>query len=257
MEANYKDQFKIIKRRVWCLTTTALAAGTGVVYDYTNGTATTEDRSRAKTVEVPSATNNQFFAGVLLEAKPAGVAKFIDIACPGSDLLIYLADTSATIGDVVQMDSGDEAGQFKAGGMGYGCGSAKVLTTVAAAGLVHAKLLEGESVGTLQELTPVAAGGAIVPSLTGTTLIDGATVNDANITSTLANGTVVGQRKAYKIKAAVGNSKNYVVTVTTGVQLDGSTALASITFNAINEQSILEWTGVHWKLIANSGATLA
>lgn len=257
MEANYKDQFKIIKRRVWCLTTTALAAGTGVVYDYKNGTAATEDRSRAKTVEAASATNNQFFAGVLLEAKPAGVAKFIDIACPGSDLLIYLTDTSATIGDVVQMDCGDETGQFKAGGMGYGCGSAKILTTVTAAGLVHAKLLEGDSEGILQELTPVLAGGAIVPSLTGTTIVDGTLVSTANLTSTLANGTVVGQRKAYKIKVTIGNSKNYVVTVTTGVQLDGSTALATITFNAANEQSILEWTGAHWKLIANSGATLA
>jgi len=89
------------------------------------------------------------------------------------------------------------------------------------------------------------------------TLINGGTVNDANITYTLADGTVVGQRKGFKITTLIGNSKDFVITVTNGVQLDGSTALATVTIDEAGDQCVLEWMGAHWKLIANSGGALA
>ena len=147
MEANYKNQFKIIKRRVFCTTTAAIAQGEGVVYDYTSTTnelATVEDRSRAKLVKTPAATTDQF-ARVLLAAKPAG-AGWIDIACPGSDLLVLLGETSATIGDIVTLDTGTAPGSFMNDVTAKGSGAVTILQTVAAAGLVHAKLIEGSPV---------------------------------------------------------------------------------------------------------------
>lgn len=147
MEANYKSQFKIVKRRVYCTTTDAISAGEGVVYDYTstvNEIATVEDRSRGKLVKTPAATSDQF-AGVLLADKPAG-AGWIDIACPGSDCLVLLGETSATIGDIVTLDTGTKPGEFMNDVTVAGAGAVVILTTVAAAGLVHAKLIEGSPV---------------------------------------------------------------------------------------------------------------
>lgn len=258
MEANQKFQFRTIKRRVFCTTTAAISRGYGLVYDLEStatSAATVADRARGKYVCSPSATKYQNFAGVLLNDKPAG-AQWVDIAEPGSECQIYLGDTSATIGGYVGMDCGVGAGAFYAGGL-KGLGSAIVLTTVTAAGLVNARLIAENDLGLLQRLTPVAAGGAIVAAPIGATLVNGTAVNDAHITCTLANGTVIGQKKMFLVTNTIGNSKNLVVTVTSGVQLDGTTALNSMTFNSANERSILEWMGNAWKLIHSVGTTLA
>ena len=257
-DAIQKKQMQILPRRVFCLETSAIAAGYGLVLDLVSTTDVAvgvQDKARGKYAINPTYAKNADFAGVLLAPKlaPAG---WVEVAQPGSDCPIYVTET-VTIGDYVFMGCGDTAGQFSKGGMSRGAGAARVCTSRTGAGIVHAKLLTGEEVESLQLLTPVAAGAAILLAPAGMTLINGGTVNDANITATLADGTVIGQRKAVRITTTVGNSKNFVLTVTTGVQLNGSTALATITFNTAAEQSILEWTGGHWKLIANLGATLA
>lgn len=145
MEANYKEQFRIKKRRVYCTTTAAISAGFAVVYDYDDGTATTEDLARAKKVKSPG-NGAKYFAGVLLSDKPAG-ARWIDIAVPGSDCYAYLGDSSATILDVVTASGiAATAGEFVSNSDTAGCGAAVVLKTVTAEGLVHVKLLEGSDI---------------------------------------------------------------------------------------------------------------
>jgi len=255
MEANYIDMHRIIKRRVYCLDTDAISKGYGLVYDYAYGTAATADKARGKYVRLPTSTYCKHFAGVLLDDKPSG-AGWVDIAEPGSECQVYLGETSGTINTEVKCDCGANAGKFMAGGM-RGLGSVILLTTVSAAGLVNAHICQDlADVGLVQTITPAAAGGAITLSPIGDSLINGGTVHDAHCTATLANGTAIGQKKQFLITVLVGNSKNVVVTVTSGVQLDGTTALATITLNAANERSILEWMGNAWKLIHNAGATL-
>jgi len=144
MEANYKSQFKIIKRRVYCTTTAAILQGEGVVFDYAQGTATTEDRARGKYVKTPAATTDQF-AGVLLQAKPAG-AGWVDIACPGSDCYVLAGETTVAIGATLTLDTGTAPGSFMNDVTVLGAGAVTVLKTIAATGLVHAKLVEGSPV---------------------------------------------------------------------------------------------------------------
>jgi hypothetical protein len=256
MEANYIDMHRIIKRRVYCLETAAIGKGYGLVYDYAYGTAATADKARGKYVRSPSVTYCHRFAGVLLDDKPAG-AGWVDIAEPGSECQVYLGESAGTINTEFKCDCGANAGKFMAGGM-RGLGSVILLTTVTAAGLVDAHIIaENNDVGLLQTITPAAAGGAIVLTPIGDSLINGGTVSSDHCTFTLANGTAIGQKKHLLVTVLVGASKNVVVTVTSGVQLDGATALVSITLNAANERSILEWMGNAWKLIHSVGATLA
>lgn len=261
MEANQLYQMKSIPRQVYTLETGALSQGRALVIDPVNiavSAVTVQDKARGKYAVTPTYLKDILFAGVLKQGKTSLVeANFAEVDQPGSDTLIYMAE-AVTAGQVVYFDCGDQtAGQFRLGGIGRGRGAAVVHTTLTTAGFAHATLLNGEEVGGVQYLVPVAAGGAITPSLNGMTLINGGTVNDAHITATLADGTFIGQTKAIKVHTLIGNTKNFVLTVTNGVQLNGSTALASITFNAADEQSVLVWMGAHWKLIANSGATLA
>jgi hypothetical protein len=142
-----------------------------------------------------------------------------------------------------------------------GRGSAYVRQTLTAAGLALADLMDGPESGLCEYFTPAAAGGAIVPMIGGVTYIAGATINDAHATYTLADGYINGMRKGFRIATTVGNSKNFVVTVTSGIQADDSTALATITMNSQHEQTYLTWwgysTGGKWKIDHSYGSTLA
>lgn len=257
-DANYKFQGLLLPRRVYGLESTGATKGYGMVYNHVSTDAsavTIEDLARGKYVNAPTVTLNKYFAGVVTQGRSdKGV---LEIATPGSDCHIYCGETSASAGQIVYCDCGDNAGKFYLGGDGRTLGAAILLEDVSAAGLVHAKLIDGEDRGLLQMLTPVLAGAAIVPTAEGVTLINGGTVDTANITATLANGTVIGQRKTVKITTTVGNSKNFVYTCTTAVQMDGSTALATVTMNTAAEIFTVEWMGTQWQLISYKGATLA
>ena len=256
-EANYKYQGLSLLRRLYNLSTTT-TAGYGVAFNHVStdkAAVTVQDLARGKYVGAPSVTLNKYFAGVATGARTD--AGMIEVACPGSDCQIYVGETSASAGQIVYCDCGDNAGKFYLGGMGRNNGSAILLEDVDAAGLFHAKLIEGPEEGLLQMLTPVAAGGAIVLTAEGMTLISGATVADAHITMTLADGTVVGQRKAVRITATVGNTKNFVYTITSGEQMDGTTDLATLTFNTAAEEALLEWSSLAWQQLSNVGATIA
>ena len=125
---------------------------------------------------------------------------------------------------------------------------------------VLAYLEDGVESGLAEFVTPYTDGSGTTPitSMVGgwTRLCGGHTVSNGNAIETLANGTYIGQRKLVSLEDDLTTS-DYVLTVTAGVQLDGATALASATFDGVNDESMLEWMGLHWKLIANSGTGLA
>lgn len=120
---------------------------------------------------------------------------------------------------------------------------------------VLAILDDGPESGLTEWITPVSA--TAVPAMVGgrTFIFGGATIT-TDSTDTLADGTVVGLRKSFKLMGAL-TTNDWLLTVTTGKQLDGSTALASCEFDGANDESLLEWCGPHWKLHANSGTGLA
>lgn len=259
LEANYKFQGRSIERRVFGLDSGGYTKGYGVVYNPTStdvSAVTVQDLARMKYVNNPTTTLNKYFAGVVAESKSS--AGQITILEPGSDGLIYVDETSAAAGTIVYCDCGNNAGQFKSSyGYGKGRGAALLLETVDAVGLYHAYLFDGqEDLGLYQELV-TGASGAVTITKEGVTSIDSSAAT-GGLTATLADGTYFGQKKGYYVTAVHGTPQDLVVTVTSGLQNDGSnTALATITLNAVGEYAFLEWLGTEWQLISYKGATLA
>lgn len=80
----------------------------------------------------------------------------------------------------------------------------------------------------------------------------------ANYVVNLPDGTAVGQRvHAICEGTAAGVGKTVLTLANAGLQLDGATALNTITFDAADEESYLEWQGLKWHLKDSVGATLA
>jgi len=264
LNGQYARQYPQDIARVFTTETGALTKGYGMVWDniatVDSVAVTVNDPARSRRVVNPSATKNKHFAGVLTQSYAANAAgQLVDIALPGENAYaeIYLGASSATIGDVFTCDCGDTAGPFYAAGF-PGKGTVNVATEVSAAGLVWARLQDGPESGLVQTLTPVAAGGAIAVSPRGLTRISGGTVNTADITDTLADDVLIGERKCYEIIVLIGNSKDLVVTLaTTGEQLDGTTDLDTVTLDAEGDRCLLEWRGSYYQLIQNTGGALA
>jgi hypothetical protein len=249
-------------RRVYFTESGALTMGLGVCFDrdYTSASdgesATDELGFRNNAVALPDSTNNLSFAGVVAEnyeAVPGG--QWIMIYEPGSVVLARTAVT-ATIGNYLTcIVGGDDAGKFGSAGF-MGRGTVRVLQTITEAGLVMAELLDGNESGLVETITTVAAGGAKTAMIGGVTQFTGVALT-GDVTLTLANGVLYGQKKAFKTLFDYGDSKDVVITVTSGKQADDSTALASITMDDVGDLSVLEWAGDKWKLIHNTGSTLA
>lgn len=258
-----ENQVRQFKRRVIFETTgVALSKGMGVCYNRDYGTAASVDGYRDKYVIKPDNTCNNNFAGVVAEDYSAkSYPQEIEIYEPGS-VCQALTDAAATIGAntfVTCIAGGSDAGKWDITPGFPGRGTARVLQTTSAAGLCLVELCDGQESGLIETLVIAAAGGAVTPMIGGVTLIDGAAVVTAHATYTLLAGNIIGQRKRFKVVGAdIGTSKNFVLTTTgLAVQMDGSTALATATFNAENEESLFEYVGGKWKLIYNAGTTLA
>lgn len=241
--------------RFFCSTAAALVQGQAVCFNFDYGTATAVDGQRLQVVEAPSVSNNRCFAGVLKSAKAAhtsGELQVVEVITKGG-CLVNVGASSVTLGDYLTADILD--GKFYSVGE-QGKGTVKILQTLSAAGLALAELLEGQQSGLVHTQAVAAGGGAIVLSPVGRSLVDGTLADTADYTYTLANGKVIGERKSIKMSVAMA-ANDLVVTVTSGVQIDRTTALATVTFNAINEEAHLEWNGKTWMLLDYSGATLA
>jgi hypothetical protein len=123
-------------------------------------------------------------------------------------------------------------------------------------------LMNGEESGLQEFLMPLDAQ-AVSAMVGGVSFIGGGTTMAADSTDTLADGTRNGLKKGF---AGLGTltTKDWIITVTSGIQHDGSTALASVAIDAAAEEAVVEWhgnfgtnTGGAWQLLHYVGATLA
>ncbi len=271
-QVNHENRSYTTPRRVFFTGAGALAQGQALCYDRDFTSATTGEAAtdayggRDKKVAMPTSTNNNVFAGVAFEAYSARSAgQWIYINCPGTICPVLTTETSLTLGELTFITANasataddSSAGKFVSSPVHLGRGTARVMQTIAAAGVVLAELLDGPDAGMSQDITLDADGGAIAGiTIGGVTRLDATSLASVDATFTLADGTYLGQRKTFRLSGAAGGSGDFVVTVTSGVALDGSSALATLTMDALADESVLEWGGATWRLIHNSGTALA
>lgn len=257
---------------VWYTGTDVVAEGTAVCYKSQNthtrgdGSATTTstpDETRGNSVSKPTTSVNNSFAGVAAAGPWNSVANSggqpIQIYLPGSFCNVLLSG-SQTIGERAQVtyitasNTAANVGKWRLGGL-PGQGSAQLLQTVTGSVLAQVRLLEGDQCGGIEELLPVT-GAAAQFQVGGVTALQAVTIAADCTVNTLADGTIVGQRKRFIVDGTIVTS-DYLVTVTTGVKIDGTTAITTIAFDTAAENALLEWDGVQWFTVAFKGATFA
>lgn len=120
--------------------------------------------------------------------------------------------------------------------------------------LVMAYLFDGEESGLIQ--FPAVTNGAVTTVMTGgTTMFTGNFTPSADMTQTLVTTKAPpGMKKRMRLDGALGT--NDVVISAAGFQLDGSTSLATIEFDADNDEVLLHWNGTNWILDEAVGVTL-
>ena len=102
-------------------------------------------------------------------------------------------------------------------------------------------LEDGEESGLQEVLTPKSAA-AIQSMVGGTTFLCGGMTLGTDSTATLADGLVEGQLKAFALLGALG-TQDWLLTVTSGIQLNGTSALASLELDAAGDYAVMEWHG--------------
>lgn len=121
---------------------------------------------------------------------------------------------------------------------------------------VLALLEDGEESGLQEVVAPVdkAAAQSMVGGVSY--IMGGFTIGTGDSTATLADGTIPYEKKGF-IGLGTLTTNGWKITVTTGKQLNRSTALASIEIDAAAEEAWLRWFNTSWVLEWYSGATLA
>ena len=262
MEAGvrYGKKGKVVMRRFLYIGAAALKVGYPLCFDQDYGTAAIADEGRACVVELPTTLNNMHFAGVVLHpiaAATAGDERWVDVALPGSTCLVW-SNKNCTINATVITA---EAGQVYFGAAGFrgrGTAIARQTKDRTTPGTVLATLDDGEESG-LSEVLTATAGGATTVMVGGTTHYAAATpATDA--TSTLGNGTFVGQRKAFVLDGTQ-TTNDIVITVTTPMPAGdtGYTAPAAVfdtyTMDAATEFLMAHWNGQGWECRGRVGTT--
>ena len=232
--------------------TDQLGEGYCLCFDQDSGTAASADNTRTFDVEKPSVTNCNAFAGVVLGTPPVGPC-YVTLAPPGSAVNVY-AKVSGVV-DVTRMTVCADQYYMYTGGFA-GAGSTRCLQTYdrsGTAGLIQALLDVGPQSGGVElfSLTTLTTGGAITPMCTGVTFFPIATIG-ADATFTLADGTHLGQKKAYFLLGTMV-THDIVATVTTPIFLQayaagplGLTAYGTFTMDAVGESLTAEWKGKGW-----------
>jgi len=261
---SHRNEAEGYTTEVWCTETGALNKGVAVCYDHDTGTATAFDDNRGVNTALPSQSNNHAFAGVTSRAYSANASgQRIKIFVPGSICQVRVKEAT-TIGDVsylFMVVGGTDAGEFTTSQGFVGQGAAKCLQTQATVnGLAQAELVDGGvQSGGVEFISPAAAGGAITCMVGGKTVFETAVTLATDATFTLADGTYAGQWKMFSCTVTY-TTNNVVITVTSGEQLDGSTDLATLTYDAADEVSVLQYSGhgvPGWRLMHNAGAAIA
>jgi len=127
--------------------------------------------------------------------------------------------------------------------------------------VVLAKLLDGEESGLQQVISPKDAV-AISSMIGGVTYVCGGYTMAADSTFVLADGTYEGLKKAF-VGLGTLTTKDYVITVTSGLQGDVSTGLATLSIDAASEVAVLLWggnfglgTAGEWTILNQAGITI-
>jgi len=117
------------------------------------------------------------------------------------------------------------------------------------------ELLDGEQSGLVEWLS-LLDNDASQSMVAGATHIQGGvTLADGDCTCTVADGTFPGETKAFYLHGAL-TTQDYLVTVTSGIQMDGSTGLSTMEFDGDGDYARLEWFADEWQLIQYGGPTL-
>jgi len=120
----------------------------------------------------------------------------------------------------------------------------------------QADLLTGEESGGIEFLSPHNAAEAPAPMVGGITYICGGGTLAGDNDAALAQGTFQGMLKGFYCLGTLTSNEMTVVLATSGVQLDGSSALVSVDgFNAVAEQWYGQYNGLRWRTIGFSGCT--
>ncbi|HPP02728.1 MAG TPA: hypothetical protein PLX83_19250 [bacterium] len=262
--ATHENVLRQAPERVFFRGTGALAKGTGVVLipdavtTDTGQTATDDWGKRSKIVDVPTKGYELHFYGVTIHDYAANAkGQWIEVLRPGSVAKVYV-NGAVTIGDVVCcIVGGTDVGQFmKSPVTTIGIGCAVVMQTLTGEGMALAQLVNwGPQSGLVEVVQLKATGGAHTFTKNGMTHLLAQTLS-ANATYTLENGTFVGQRKGFFCSGAQ-TTNDLLVTVTSGIQADDSTAMVSFSVDDANELIIVEWVGDKWKILHKTGATVA
>ncbi len=240
---------------VWYSSDALLEQGEAVCYNFDYGTdATASEKSRYNRVETPTTLNAQHFAGVAsckYAAKSGG--QLIRICVPGSICNIRLGTANSTVLGVGLLTFDVTAtfkGQFRYEGL-VGEGSAVPLQTITSDGstaMCLAKLQLGPPSGGV-EVVPLVDNDAIgTLMIGGTTLVTGSVIGGGDCTYILADGTINGLLKKFKIITAEVATSDLVITVTSGSANDlADTSLDTVTFGdaetTLLSEVTLEWGG--------------
>lgn len=129
--------------------------------------------------------------------------------------------------------------------------------------LVWARLDDGAESGLVEWINTNTdgSGTTAVPGMVGgySFIFGGITLSNGNAIDTLANGTYIGQRKAYYLSGTLTTS-SYVVTVTAGLgpkpggsNFDGWQDCNTLTFTTDADYCNMEWDGTNWVVTSKSG----
>ncbi len=244
INAHEKD-FPVFSKRVWFEGDGALVEGQGLCYNWDYGTPTVPDGRRGNRVELPAILNAPYFAGVADKPYSATTGgQFITINLPGSFCNIQSAKASTTIGVGVATfevgTGGTGAGYFGRAGFA-GRGTANILETTTEAGLCFAYLQDGPQSGGIEVHTPVANTVSVL-MVGGVTYLIGTVDNTAGAPSfAFVDGTYPDQRKAFVCEGTYSNNEFEITLATSGLDLDSTTGLISLDFNADLEEATLVW----------------
>lgn len=121
--------------------------------------------------------------------------------------------------------------------------------------LVMAYLFDGEESGLIQ--FPAVTTGAVTTVMTGgTSMFTGNFTLSADMTQVLpTTGAYPGMKKRMRLDGALTTGDVFISAA--GFLINGSSAMATIEFDANNDEVVLHWNGTDWLLDEAKGVTVA
>jgi len=241
---------------LWCL------AASGSPGRFRADTGTHLGRGAAKALQTnASGITGQSIDGtaVVSTATVTKTALFADATA--GDFLVILAGCTAAgaagsapaIYTISSVTSDDEAVLTAS----PGDGDIACYVMPAANATVMAYLFDGEESGLIEwvDMLNNTAIGATAMVAGCTHIMGGVTLAGGVCTDTVADGTFPGEKKGFVLHGAL-TSNAFDITVTSGLQHNGTTALAGIEMDADGDYAFMTWRVDEWMLDQQGGVTL-